>query len=30
MIFKVCRNNLSEHIYLFYVRLLIFKVSRNN
>ena len=30
MIFRFCRNNLSDHVYLFLVVLLIFKVSRNN
>ena len=30
MIFRFCRNNLSDHVYLFLVVLLIFKVVRNN
>ena len=28
MIFRFCRNNLSDHVYLFPVVLLIFKVGR--
>ena len=30
MIFRFCRNNLSDHVYLFLDVLLIFKVGRNN
>ena len=29
MIFKFCDNNLSDHVYLFLVVLLIFKVGHN-
>ena len=30
MIFMFCRNDLSDHVYLFLVVLLIFKFGRNN
>ena len=30
MIFRFCRNNLSDHVYLFLVVLLIFNVGRNS